>query len=200
MRNCAIALLFALGSTANLTFAGSINFDSLNDGDLVTNQFAGQGVTFQNAIVLGSGISLNEFEFPPRSNFNVISDNGGPISVFFSLPQNSVFAFFTYAQGITMQAFDASNASLGSVSSLAGCVSNLALSGTAGCSPNEQLSLSGIGAISRITISGASTGGSFVLDDLNFDADSAPPGIPEPSTFILLAGGLAALAAIRPKS
>ena len=110
MRRTLLPLLIAVSVTAIPSLAGSINFDSLSDGDLVTNQFSGLGVTLQNAIVLGSGISLNEFEFPPRSNFNVISDNGGPISILFALPQSSVFAFFTYAEGLTMQAFDTSNA------------------------------------------------------------------------------------------
>lgn len=192
----AATLLFALLSTANVFLAASINFDSLGDGEQVTNQFAGQGVSFQNAIALVSGISINEFEFPPLSNFNVVSDDGGPLSVVFATPQTSVFAFFTYSQSITMHAYDSLNTALGAVSSAAGCESNLALSGTQGCTPNEQLSLSGIGAISRVTITGAVDGGSFVMDDFNFTSDPSSPEIPEPSSFILFAGGLAALAAI----
>ncbi len=194
MRRRAFSFFFALTTIALPSLAASINFDSLDDGDLVSNQFSGVGVTFQNAIVLGSGISLNEFEFPPRSNFNVISDNGGAISILFASPQSSVSAYFTYTEVVTMQAYDASSTSLGSVTSLAGCSSNLFLSGTAGCSPNEQLGLSGIGAISRVTITGNAAGGSFVLDDLNFDVTSTSSEVPEPSTLFLVTGGIAALA------
>jgi len=172
-------------------FSAVITFDSLSDSDLVTNQFSGQGVMFQNAIALTAGISLNEFEFPPKSNSNVISDNGGPISITFSTPQLSLFAFFTYAQAVTVQAFDALSAPLGSASSAAACSSNLALSGVPGCLPNEQISLGGLGPISRVTITGALSGGSFTLDDLNFSAGAAP--VPEPLTCALVSAGLGLL-------
>src|SRR5258707_545906 len=80
-----------------------VNFDTLSDGDIVTNQFP--GLTFTNAIVLSAGISLNEFEFPPRSGTNVVSDNGGPISILFSSPFVSFGGYFTYLEPVTLLAF-----------------------------------------------------------------------------------------------
>ena len=192
MRRSAKVLGYILPIIANTCFAASLNFDSLNDGDLVTNQFSAQGVTFQNAIALAAGISLNEFEFPPRSNSNVISDSNGPLSIIFSTPQPSIFAYFTYAEMITLNAYDATNTLLGSLSSAVGCASNALLSGTAGCSPNELLTLSGLGDISRVVITGNLAGGSFVLDDLDFPV-GVTTGIPEPSTVAMLAGGLGVL-------
>ena len=168
-------------------YGASISFDSLADGDSVTGQFAAQGVSFQNAIVLAAGISLNEFEFPPHSNPNVIGDNGGPVTIVFSSPQLSVSAFITYLQPVVIEGFDASNASLGSVSSAAGCASNLKLSGTPGCLPNEEIALTRTVSIKRVVISGNPAGGSFVLDDLSFSA------VPEPATFLLAAGCVGAL-------
>ncbi len=156
----------------------------------MTSQFAGQGVTFGNTVTLSAGVSLNEFEFPPRSNFNVISDDGGPIAIFFSLPQSSVLVFLTYAEPIVIDAFDSSNAFLGTVHSAAPCLSNLALSGTSGCLPNEQLTLMGIGSISRLRIAGNGLGGSFVLDDLTFSGNGVSTEVPEPSQQTLLVVGL----------
>lgn len=193
------SLVIALVLGAIPCLADSIDFDSLLDGDLVINQFSAQAVTFQNTVVLGSGISLNELEFPPRSHSNVVSDNGGPMTISFASPMGSVFAFFTYSQALTMEAFDLLNNSLGSVSSDSGCASNLAISGTAGCAPNQQLSLLGFTNISSVVITGSATGGSFVLDDLNFEASSVEV-VPEPAHAFVLAGGLVALWATRRRS
>jgi hypothetical protein len=57
-------LLFGAVQSAPAT---TLDFEGLNDGDVVTNQFAAQGVTISNGMVLTVGVSLNEFEFPPRS-------------------------------------------------------------------------------------------------------------------------------------
>ena len=86
-----------------------VKFDLLFDGDLLTNQFAGQGVTLQNARVGTSVVCWNEFQLPLRCDFSV---NGGPLSIGFSVPQPPVFANLTYRQAVTPKAFDASNAPL----------------------------------------------------------------------------------------
>ena len=49
------------------SYGATLDFESLSDGDAVTNQFIGEGVTFSNASILTAGVSLNEFEFPPKS-------------------------------------------------------------------------------------------------------------------------------------
>src|SRR5579863_1313329 len=61
-----------------------LNFESLNDGDLVTTQFT--GVTFSNAQTLTAGFSLDDLEYPAHSGKNVITDNSGPIALIFSSP------------------------------------------------------------------------------------------------------------------
>jgi hypothetical protein len=160
-----------------------IDFDSLNDGDIVTTQFS--GVTFQNTVALTAGISLNEFEFPPRSGFNVVSDNGGPITIAFATPVLSFSGYFTYLVPLTLTAFDAGNSQVGQTVSVFS--NNLALSGDSGSSPNELLSVAFAGGISSVTIAGDPFGGSFTLDDATFDPAAAE--VPEPGTLSFLTAG-----------
>ncbi|HYR85377.1 MAG TPA: PEP-CTERM sorting domain-containing protein [Terriglobia bacterium] len=160
----------------------AINFESLTDFDSVINQFA--GLVFSNATVLTAGTSLNELEFPPHSGTNVIFDDGGAISITFAQAVNSVGGFFNYVGPLTLQAFDAAHAPVGSVSSAFN--SNLALSGDAGSSANEFLSFASAGGFTSITITGSSGGGSFTLDDLTYT-------VPAPASLGLLALGIGLL-------
>ena len=162
----AIAPLFALtllispfgASAAPVT----INFDSLEDLEVLGTGLP--GLTFLNATVLTSGISLNEFDFPPRSGPNVVFDDGGPMTISFAIPVYSVAGFFTYLAPLTLTAFDTGNNVLGSIST--GFLSNLWSSGDPGSTPNELLEFTSATAIGSIVISGDSLGGTFVLDDL----------------------------------
>jgi len=181
-----------LGLLARAAWALPIDFESLNDLDPVTNQFAGQGVVFTNTTVLTSGAvggSLDEFEFPPNSGVNVVFDDGGPMMISFAVPFTSVEGYFTYKTQLTLMAFSDTAGSIpiggGSVTSLFS--SNLGMSGEPGSSPNELLQLAGIGPIGSIKITGAPDGSSFTLDDFN----GAPA--PEPASVLLLGSGLAGL-------
>ena len=82
-----------------------IDFESLPDSTVVTNQYT--GLTFSNAIILTAGISLNEFEFPPLSGTNVASDNGGAMSIDFSASVLGFGGHFTYSEALALQAFNA---------------------------------------------------------------------------------------------
>jgi hypothetical protein len=159
-----------------------INFDDLNDTETITGQFA--GITFANAIALSAGVSLNEFEFPPRSGSNVASDDGGPIRLAFAQPASAVGGYFTYAVPVTVSAFNAANVLLGSVSSLFS--SNMGLSGDGGSSPNELIQLA-FSNIAYVTFAGSSLGGSFTVDDLTYTlSETTPPPVPEPAMGSLL--------------
>ena len=161
-----------------------INFDSLSDLDPITTQFL--GLTFSDATVLSAGVSLNEFEFPPKSGTNVAFDDSGPMAIAFTSPIFSFGGYFTYLEPLTLTAFDALNNSVATATSAFS--SNLALSGDAGSSPNEFLQVLVAGGISRVLIAGNPAGGSFTLDDATV---TAPTSVPEPSTFTLVAlGGL----------
>ena len=157
-------------------------FDTFTDGTSITNQIS--GLTFAHTTVLTAGLSLNEFEFPPHSGDSVVFDDGGPTTIDFGIPVFSVGGYFTYVSGLTFSAYDSVNNLLGT--DLASFVSNLALSGDVGSSPNEFLSVNdALGRITRVVITGASTGGSFTLDDLTVGAGNA---VSEPPTIALVLG------------
>jgi hypothetical protein len=185
---CAAALALASVTSASATPV-VYDFESFGDSEQVTNQLA--GLSFGQTTALQAGISLNEFDFPPHSGTTVVFDNGGAITIDFSSPVFSVGAFFSYASSLTLAVFDSSDNLLFSTASLFG--NNLATSGEVGSSPNEFISLTdAIGRITRLTITGDLSGGSFTMDDLTVDAGRA---LPEPSTAALLVGllGLGAL-------
>jgi len=160
-----------------------IDFEGLNDLEVVTNQYAGVGVLFSNttALIDGSfGGSLNELDFPPASPITVVTNEGGPIMVVFPTPFAFVSARFTYNGQLTLEAYsDAAGTNLiGSVMSAFN--DNFVSSGNP---PNELLGFANIGPIGSLKILG---GPDFThtVDDL----DGAP--IPEPASLILLGSGL----------
>jgi hypothetical protein len=164
-------------------WAATATFEAFPDSTILTSQIP--GLTFSNTIILSSGITLNEFEFPPRSGTNVASDNGGPITITFSPAVTSFSGYFTYALPLTLSAFNSSNAQVGTVSSHFS--NNEALSGAVGSSPNELLQVSSTGGIVRITITGDPAGSSFTMDDISYT--SPPTSIPllAPPILMLLA-------------
>lgn len=181
-----IVVVFEAGSLAH---GATINFDALTDLEAVTTQFP--GLIFTNTTILTAGISLNEFEFPPRSGGNVVFDDGGAIAVVFNDPQANVGGFLTYLSRVTLTAFDALDNVVGTDAS--DFASNLALSGDPGSFPNEFLGVIFPGGIRRVTLEGAAEGGSFTLDDLTF----TPLSVPEPATLVLLALGVVGWRAVR---
>jgi len=190
-----VAVVLATLAAAAATFpaqAAVIDFESLVDGDLVTTQFA--GITFSGATVLTAGTTLNEFEFPPFSGVNVVVDDGGPISISFDSPMGSVGGYFTYLEPVTLEAFDAANNLVASITSAFG--TNMALSGEPGSLPNEWLETVFPAGIASVVITGNAGGFSFVLDDFTYE----PLGtavVPEPGSAPILLLGLASILAGR---
>lgn len=171
----------------------TIDFESFNDSDIVTNQLP--DLTFADTIILSSGISLNEFEFPPHSGSNVASDNGGPITIDFANPTDMVAGYFTYTEPFTLTAFDSTDTEVASASSAFS--NNEAISGDPGSSPNEYIGVSWAAGISSVTLEADPNGGSFTLDDLTYDGVQTA-STPEPSSLMLFMGAAGvALAASR---
>jgi len=166
------------------SLASVVDFESLSDSEIVTTQFT--GLTFLNAIALSSDISLNQFEFPPHSGFNVISDNEGAITIDFSVPVTNVNGYFTYGASLVLDGFDSLNNLVVTSNSL--FANNTALSGDVGSNSNELISLTYANGLSRIIISGDINGASFVLDDLSYSTISA---VPLPASIVLFISGLA---------
>jgi hypothetical protein len=148
---------------------------------------------FSNAIILTAGISLNEFEFPPYSGVNVVSDNNGPMAIQFASPILSFSGYFTYAEPLTLAAFDSLSDQVATATS--GYSNNMALSGDAGSSPNEFLQVAFANGISSVTITGDPAGGSFALDDATYTTPGTT--VPDPRTFSLLATAFLGLIALK---
>jgi hypothetical protein len=164
--------------------AAPISFEEISDGTPVSSQYP--GLLFTNAMALSAGISLNEFEFPPRSGVSVVVDNEGPITLSFATPVRRVGGFFTYLEPVLLRGFDEAGELL--VSSTSAFLTNLAISGEVGSSPNEYIELLSSEDLYSISISGNSSGFSFALDDLSV-GDSAQL-VPEPSYSVLFAAAM----------
>jgi hypothetical protein len=189
---CPVAFLLLVVAAPLSLNAGTIviDFEGFPDSTPITTQFP--GLTFSNTTVITAGISLNEFEFPPYSGTNVAFDDGGPISVSFTTQLLSFGGYFTYAEPLTLEGFDAGNNQVASAVSLFS--NNEALSGDVGSSPNEFLSIVFAGGISSVTITGDPQGSSFVLD--NATVTSA---VPEPASTFLVLAAAATLFGVRGK-
>ena len=185
-----VLFVFAVQLTA---FADTtvIDFESLADQALVTNQYSSLGVTFSNAIVLAAGQSLNEFDFPPHSGSNVVGDLGGPITLTFSSAVFDFSGYFTYTTELSL----AGRNTMGTV------VSSTQSSGSqnftsSGGTPNEFIDLSDSRGFLSVTIQGNSGGGSFTMDDISFST-SPVPSVPEPASLLLVGCGLGFVTILR---
>jgi hypothetical protein len=169
-----------------------IDFEGFADSTSLTNQIP--GLTFSNAIILTAGVSLDEFEFPPHSGTNVVSDNGGPITIDFANPIVSFGGYFTYLEPLSVAAFNNTNSQVDLANSLFS--NNLALSGDSGSSPNEFIQVSSAGGIDSVVITGDPNGGSFTMDDVTLTTSLSVT--PEPGSYaIVVAIGILAMYGFR---
>jgi hypothetical protein len=181
-----VAALVGLSVAGDLR-ATTINFEGFPDSTILTTQYP--GLTFSNTIILSSGISLNEFEFPPHSGVNVASDNNGPITIDFTMPITSFSGYFTYLEPLTLDGFNASDTEVASAPSEFS--DNDALFGDPGSSPNELIELIYAGGMSSVTITGDPLGGSFTMDDVTYG--NKVSSVPEPGSFPLVITAAAVL-------
>jgi len=165
------------------------DFDTFSDSTRITTQYS--GLTFINATVLKSGISLNDLSFPPHSGDGAAFDEGGPIIITLSSPVQSVSGYFTYLNGLTLSAYDSKSNLL--VTAHSSFLTNLADgTGDPGSLPNELLSVVSSGdQIARIVVESSISGSSFVMDDIT--VSTSKPALPIPGTLSLLLGGLVLL-------
>lgn len=170
-----LAALLMIGTTSRADVV-HIDFEDQVDGAVISGLY--KGLVISNGVVLTAGISLNEFEFPPNSGSNVLSDLGGPLSIRFALPVTSISGFVTYSVPLVITAFDAQSGIVFTLTSQFG--NNMAISGESGSVPNERISINPATPVSRLTIAGDPNGGSFVLDDVSYTSS-----VPEPSSALL---------------
>jgi hypothetical protein len=173
-------------------FSGSetvIDFESLFDSELVTNQFAGLGVIFSGG--------LNEDPFPDSSiqgnqeGVNFVSGCDTIIATF-SAPQNRAGALVAGDNfgnnSIRFEAF----LGAASVDSFTFDTGTTILPGGSLPSVFAALEVLG-GGFDRLEITRTDDSTAFSLDDFRFE------GVPEPTTFVLAAVAFASLLASAPR-
>jgi hypothetical protein len=135
------------------------------------------GVTFGPSV---TGLDLTgSTAFPPHSGSIVVWDPFDlDVTIMFDAPVTTVSLWYTSFDPLTLQAFDSTSSSLGSVVGAANT------DGTTGVA--SLLTFTGSN-ITSITLSGSP--GNFVFDDFAF---SSTVTVPEPSTVLLLLVGLTA--------
>ena len=169
----------------------TINFDGVADFTGAPGLYSSNGVDFSGGNVFVSAVfggGLNELEFPPRSAEGVFVNDANETTITFASAIISFQAFFTYGGPVNIGFYDSSNTLLNSLASQ--YLTNLAISGDPGSSPNEELSINNLSGVTYARI--LATGADFAMDDLTVVFGSGGGGeggggpvIPEPSTVVL---------------
>ncbi len=188
-------------------FSGSatvINFDALTggatlgSGDVVTNQYAGQGVTFSNATATANTFLATLLPSASAPNAVFVFQGGGgnlpPLSISFSVPVNRVGLDFGLSVDsfLTMAAYDSSNTLIETLNFVGASVPGVGLAGFAGIQESTN--------IARLDVSyhpnsNPSQTFNYVFDNLRFEAASS--ATPEPAAAVLIGTGLLVLGVFR---
>jgi hypothetical protein len=160
-----------------------IDFEDLMEGDVLSSQYSGYGVTFYNGTILMAGSMLNEIDFPPHSGNNAVVNLENPVWIHFdSLPTASVGAWFTWVNPFQLTAYNSTLALLETVS-----VTEPSHFGTP-----VFVGLSRATSDIRWLAIVGDTPESFVMDDVTLGSP-----VPEPSPIVLICAPIAIIALAR---
>lgn len=174
LRALPLAAAAALSSQAQ---AAVIDFESVAFNSTVNSQYAALGVVFSSPAnptqPVANTFSGNSTTGQVLADFSVVGGIQIDASFAGGITDVSALAYANPSYTVTMNAYDAANALIGSVTSGGGAYNQGALS------------LSGIGTIYRVSWLTGSDVAAVGIDDLHFT-----PAVPEPETYAMMGLGL----------
>lgn len=169
--------VFSFGASANL-----IDFDNLEDFAVATSGIS--GVDIEGLVALSAGLSLNEFQFPPRSGSIAATNESSEVIFVFGPRIFSFSAYFSYVEPFQLFAYGVNGENLGIFPSAKN--SHFADGDSLVNFIHEEIKIFAEEPISKIIISSDSTY-SYVVDDVTF---SHVTQVPELSTSMYFIFGL----------
>ncbi|OPY88458.1 MAG: hypothetical protein A4E73_03368 [Syntrophaceae bacterium PtaU1.Bin231] len=88
--------------------AAVIGFEDLADSTLVADQYRVLGPVFSSGVVVESGISLFELEYPPFEGDKALLVDTGLLELRFDTPATCVGAYVTYVSPMRVVFYDSS--------------------------------------------------------------------------------------------
>jgi hypothetical protein len=191
---CLLSTILALAAVPAVC-ATIVNFDNLNNGDVITNQYAAQGVLFSSTPGNVNYVTTQPSYHGTPPNFLC----SGPVNSGIDCAEETIATFTTAVNGLTFQGLGINNVSSNvaqvDVFTNGAFNSTVIIPGNAQGFDPELIDLSAFSHITKIRIYDISDGGGIGWDTFTFTPVSATT--PEPATLGLFGAGLCGIALFR---